>query len=94
MTKPESFGALPGCLQERLLWECSLRYDAFESSKAEAVHDILCNYPHNGSTNDLIIKSAYKNLSIETLERWTKQELESCEALITALNNLLTNPKP
>ena len=52
MIKPASFSDLPYALQESLLWEFSLDYDGYESSKAEAVHDVLCNYPYAGSRND------------------------------------------
>lgn len=90
MIKPDSFLDLPACLQERFLWECDLDYCHYESSMAEAVHSIMCNYPYEGSTNDLVIKSTYAMLSPEKLAIWVRSELESAKATVEIMQKMLT----
>ena len=90
MIKPDSFLDLPACLQERFLWECDLDYCPYESSKAEEVHSIMCNYPYEGSTNDHVIKSTYAMLSPEKLEIWCRAELESAKATVEIMQKMLT----
>jgi len=89
MIKPASFSDLPYALQESLLWEFSLDYDGYESSKAEAVHDVLCNYPYAGSRNDKIIKSSYAGVSVERLESWARGHLSSLESQVEDLKKMI-----
>lgn len=89
MIKPASFSDLPYPLQESLLWEFDLDYDVYESSKAEAVHDILCNYPYSGSINDEIIKSSYKQISVEKLESLARGHLSGLESQIENLKKMI-----
>lgn len=89
MIKPASFEQLPYSIKESFLWNCDLDFDGYESSKAEEVHNILCNYPYDGSTNDLIIKSAYNMLSVESLEHMVRGHLDGLKHQVTELENLL-----
>lgn len=89
MIKPTSFSDLPYALQESLLWEFNLDYDSYESSKAEAVHDILCNYPYAGSRNDKIIKSSYEQISVKRLESWARGHLSGLESQIEDLKKMI-----
>jgi hypothetical protein len=90
MIKPKTFQDLPSCFQEQFLWNCDLDYDSYGGSMAETVHSIICNYPYEGSTNDYIIKEAYNDLSVETIESWVKSEIETSKSRIIQMENLLT----
>jgi hypothetical protein len=86
--KPTSFFDLPGVLQEILLWEIdNLDYDSYESSRAECIRDIM-----NGnvnSTNKEYIKNFYQNVSVEYLQLRAKQEKESLQRSIDALDKII-----
>lgn len=87
MNKPQNFFDLPSVLQERLLWDMDLDYDSYESSMAACVHESM-----NGSwshTNKLIIANYYKALSVETLEVYLKQELQSLESQVENIKKML-----
>lgn len=84
--KPE-FKNLPWALEKRLLWEMDLDYDGYESSKAEVIHDIS-----NGlitQRNQDIIDTSYKQVPLETLELYLKQEIEQKEISLKRLKEML-----
>ena len=89
MIKPTSFRDLPYALQESLLWEFNLDYCPYESSKVEAVHSIQCNYPYDGSINDLVIRSSYAQVSVERLESRARRHLSSLESQIKDLKKMI-----
>jgi len=89
MIKPATFSGLPYALQEPLLWQMDLDYDFYESSMAETVHSIQCNYPYDGSRNDRIIKEFYATFTVEKLETWVRGHISGLEDQIQALKKML-----
>ncbi len=59
------FNSLPSRVQESLLWDMELEYDAYESSKPATIHGILCG--NIDSTNKTAIVNYYKALSADSL---------------------------
>lgn len=89
MNKPNNFFDLPGILQESLLWDMNLDYDAYESSKAETIRMILCSDEHLSSINKQIINNSYKFMTEEFLIRLTKRLLENEEERIERLRDFI-----
>lgn len=44
MNRPTSFFHLPAAFQEDALWDMDLDYDHYDSSKAEAIHEMMAGY--------------------------------------------------
>ena len=85
--KPASFFDLPGALQESLLWDIDLDYDSYESSKAEKIHDIMCD--NVDETNADRIANAYKWMDEPMLLLRAQQMRESTIARLEALNEMI-----
>jgi hypothetical protein len=84
-TRP-AFNQLPVALQEHLLWQMDLDYDAYDSSKVACIHEIT-----NGTISEInsrIVKSAYAMVSDADLDlqlRTTRSMLQSQVDYITKL---------
>lgn len=89
MKKPDSFYDLPECIQEHLLWNMNLKYDPYDYSRAEAIHNILNNKPHPNSDNDRIIRHYYLNLKADMLESMVRQHMESALDVYESLKKML-----
>lgn len=86
--KPATFDDLPGKLQESLLWEIDLDYCSYESSKAEAIHDIM-----NGQislTNKGRIESAYKWMDEDKLVGYARNLRDQAAQEVESLNKLIS----
>jgi hypothetical protein len=85
LTKPESWQHLPSRILNSFLWNLDLEYDHYESSKAEAVHNIECGCDYG---NEKIVNSAWAMVSPETYSQWIADEIQSLKNQITHLENL------
>lgn len=89
MTKPDFF-SLPGDIIENMLWDMDLKYDPYESSKSEVIHEILCDYS-GGHRNKDIIARYYASISTEKLAELLKIHLDALEAKKLHCLHLLSN---
>jgi hypothetical protein len=86
--KPNLFFNLPGALQESLLWDMELDYDPYESSKAQAIHEImLCD--NLSCVNGQIIVNAYKFMDEEMLIRRAQSIREGVVSQLNSLDDFL-----
>ena len=85
--KPD-FNSLPAILQERLLWDMELDYNADETdSKAEIIDNIICGAKCHRNTS--IIATYYDALSSEALLVRTTQERNRLSMQLFAMNKLV-----
>lgn len=72
---------------DAFLWNCDLEYDSYESSMAEAIHDIECG--NISIANEEIVKSAWAGVSEETFQQWCRDHYESCQRQMAELEKFL-----
>jgi hypothetical protein len=87
--KPKSWNTLPSSLLEKILWDCDLSYDRYDSSKSETIHDILNNRAV-GDENRRIIDTAWKFISEETFKSLVQAEIANTRNVLERLSDLLT----
>ena len=76
---------MPSQLLNGFLWNLDLEYDSYESSKAEAIHNIECG---NDYSNAKIIAAAWKMVSNETYSQWVADNIKALKMQIEQLENL------
>ena len=82
------FESLPAAIRERLLWNMELDYCPYESSKAEAIRDIMHCTKVVG-TNALIVSNYYKALSVDSLVRYLGQESDAAAKSVREMDALM-----
>lgn len=87
--KPASWEQLPASIRESLLWDCELEYDAYESSKAEKIHEILCG--NIDGTNKQIVDTAWKFLSEDKFRIRCEMEMTALKGQLDHIIDLLDN---
>lgn len=85
LTKPASWQSLPAPLLNNFLWNLDLEYDAYESSKAEAVHSIECG---DFYANEKIINSAWSQVTAQTYSEWIADYIALLKAQLEELEKL------
>ena len=89
MNKPAKFSDLPTSLQEHLLWEMDLDYCPYESSKPEAIHDIMMSEDYVSGTNKQFIANVYNAMTVETLKQHIEMTRDVMLIQVDTLNKLL-----
>lgn len=84
--KPKSWKELPGPVLESILWDIDLDYDSYESSKAEAVHELMCN-PDCSHTNGMIVSAYWKALSDESFDWIVDNAIETLKRQLKVLTD-------
>jgi hypothetical protein len=90
--KPKSWTDCPHTVLETLLWDLDLKYDTYESSKAETVHQILNNPDSVYDYNLGLIKGTWDAMSETEWIRRATNAKESLENWLDQLDHLETLP--
>ena len=88
MTRPKLWHQLPFPLCERMGENSNLEYDHYESSHAEALHNVLCN-PTYWDKNNKIIQKLYEGITDEQLKKMADEEVQTMRYRIEAINKML-----
>ena len=88
MNRPKKWNNLPGSLMEKIADSCELKYDAYESSHAEELHQLLCD-PSYYDKNYTLVQSCYDNTTDEELKQMCLYEIENLECQINQLKQML-----
>lgn len=62
--RPAKWQDLPYSIQESIIGNCDLEYDSYESSRAEAIENLLNG---NGYDNDDVVQHYYSQMSDDEL---------------------------
>ena len=87
MTKPENWYECPVVILDHWIWEAELKYDPYESSKAQTVHDILCGNP--SETNKRILDNLWAKLTEEQWQEMLALKIISLEDTVKMLKRML-----
>lgn len=77
--KPKSWEECPSVILEDLLWDVELDYDSYESSKAEVIHEIICNANCVSRRNEFILNEFWDHFTESAFRHRllnVKQQLE------------------
>lgn len=75
---------------ERLLWDCELDYEPYESSKESTIHGILCGTI--SSINEKIVSTAFHIMSEEDYAHRVKVLCDYLEQSLVALRRTIDKP--
>jgi hypothetical protein len=89
MSKPDKWSNCPVVILDHWLWEAELKYDPYESSKAQAIHDILCGNP--SETNKLILDNLWAKLTEKQWQEMLSQKIAELEFTLKRLKGMLDN---
>jgi len=87
MNRPKQWYGLPYPIRESLADNCELKYDIYDSSHAEALHELLCDVYEDD--NNKIVQRRYEGLSDAELEKMGKDHIESLEFRIEEIKAML-----
>lgn len=85
--RPQLWSDLPYCLRERLAENCNLKYDGYESSRAEALSDLMNGIDYRD--NEKIVQNYYSELKDEDLSYHVRSQLNSLKSQSEELEKLL-----
>jgi hypothetical protein len=89
MNRPKEWYELPYPIRESLADNCQLKYDPYESSHAESLHELLC-YPTYQDDNNKIVQRRYEGLSDAELEKMSKNYIEYLKSQIEEIETMLS----
>jgi hypothetical protein len=88
MIRPKNWDALPYAIREHIVDTCDLDYCRYESSFAEAVHNLL-NDPFYYPANNMMAQQRYESMSDADLMDIAKCHIRSLEYQIETIKTML-----
>ena len=88
MNRPKEWYKLPYPIRESLADDCELKYDRYESSHAEALHELLCD-PTYQDDNNKIVQRRYEGVSDAELEKMSTDRIECLQSQIEEIKAIL-----